>query len=179
MEERYLALSDIAWNTQHRLCSLSLVVTEQDIQTHQQLKKKKKKSQIKHKIIIILIINKNKLKVVDCSLEIHGLFQIWLPTKAGIFFTSLHRKTTCGFRSVQCCGLHLLAFWVSLNVEVSTFPKWHVWMFGPFCDGCQMLECAMFRSYCKSFLPSMKKEKFSFIVFFFIPCAIINTHHKP
>lgn len=103
--------------------------------------------------------------MVDCSLEIHGLFQIWLPTKAGIYFMSLHHKTTCGFHSVQCCGLHLLAFWVSLNVEVSTFPKWHVWMFGPFCDGCQMLECAMFRSYCKSFLPSMKKEKWAFFFF--------------
>lgn len=84
MEERYLALSAIAWNTQHWLYSLSLVITEQDIKTHQQLKKKKKKrkSQIEHEIIITLIINK-KLKVVDCSLEIHGLFKIWLPTKAG------------------------------------------------------------------------------------------------
>lgn len=23
--------------------------------------------------------------MVDCSLEIHGLFKIWLPSKAGIF----------------------------------------------------------------------------------------------
>lgn len=44
MQERYLALSAIAWNTQHWLCSLSLVVTEQDIKTHQQPKKKREKA---------------------------------------------------------------------------------------------------------------------------------------
>lgn len=45
LEERYLALSDIAWNTQHWLCSLSLVVTEQDIK-HIHRKKKETKDKL-------------------------------------------------------------------------------------------------------------------------------------
>lgn len=65
-------------------------------------------------------------------------------------FLLLHHKTTRGSHWAQCCGLQLWAFWVSLNIEVSTLPQWHVLPVWALCDGCQMLECAMFRSYCES-----------------------------
>lgn len=38
-EDRYLALSAIAWNREHWLCSLSLVVTQQDIKHINKFKK--------------------------------------------------------------------------------------------------------------------------------------------
>lgn len=117
--------------------------------------------------------------MVDCSLE------IFLSPYSNCISFSLHHKTTCGFHSVQRWWTNnYWLFWVTLNVEASTFPKkWRVlYCLGPLSlnDGCQMLECAMFRSYCRSLglFPSTItrrkkwKEKSGFI-----RCAIINTQN--
>lgn len=54
-----------------------------------------------------------------------------------------------------------IGFLDDTEVEVSTFSKWHGLYAWALYDGCQMLECAMFRSYCKSFFfyPLMKKKR--------------------
>lgn len=65
----------------------------------------------------------------------------------------------------------MLAFWVTLNVQVSTFPKWHildVWAL-VMAVKCWNVQCLGVIASLRTF-PSMKENQH------FIWCAIINTH---
>lgn len=101
----------ICYCMEHWLCSLSLVVTEQDIKTHQRLKKKPNKTGNKNN-------TNNKYKNSKWLIAVlKFMVSVKSSSLAKLERLLLHPNTMC---------FPLGSKLVDDNGEVSTSPKWHV-----------------------------------------------------
>lgn len=143
--------------------------------------RKKKKAKEKHKIIIILILiinKKKKLKVVDCSLEIHGLFKMFISDDGWTFCFVAASQNHVDFTQFNVVDCSSLACWATLNIEASTSPTVHgmycTVRLGPFTMAvkCWNVQCFGLIASLGTWLPWRKrKEHLTW-------CAIINNRRK-